>query len=84
MNTTMLTGPLDLPIDKNDVEIAAKKLKNARVAGIDSIPGELIKYGPPELHKQIADILNRSFEHNIDLNQLHTGILIVLQKEGKP
>ena len=77
-------GRLEKPIDKNEIERAAKGLKNGRAAGPDSIQGELLKYAPNELHHLIADILNRSFELNEDLKQLHQGTLIPLQKEGKP
>lgn len=67
---------LEKPIDKNELcwaeaERAAKGLKNGRAAGPDNIQGELVKYVPSELHHLIADILNRSFELNQDLKQMH-------------
>ena len=55
-----------------------------RASGPDGIPGELSKYGCPQLFEEISNILNRSFEQNIELEQLHKETLIVLQKEGKP
>ena len=63
--------------------VHSKFFKNGRATGPDGIPGELLKYGPPTLHKNIADILNQMMAKGEDLD-LGNGTLIVLQKPGKP
>ena len=83
MPTTTKVGPLENPITTAEVSQAIRKLKNGRATGPDGIPGELLKYGPPSLHKNIADILNQMMEKGEELD-LGNGTLIVLQKPGKP
>ena len=80
---TQATGALQDPITPSEVQEAMKSLNNNRAAGSDAIPGELLKYGPPELSKQLAEILNSAIENNEDL-ELERGTLVVLNKPGKP
>ena len=56
--------PLDRPITKFEVEIAAKRLKNGKANGPDNMPNELIKYGGLPLCDHYARIINSSFEVN--------------------
>jgi len=60
-----------------------KKLNNARACGYDSLPGELLKYAADQLHAPLAALFNQSLEHGQPL-ELGRGILILLQKPGKP
>ena len=74
---------LNTPITTEEVIKATKKLRNGRAVGPDGIPGELLKYGPASLSKNLADIFNKMFEDGEDLELGH-GTLIVLPKPGKP
>ena len=74
--------PLNNPISCEEVSDAVRKLNNNKSAGNDSISAEMIKYGPPELHNQIAPTINNIFEKHEDLH-LGEGILVALQKPGK-
>lgn len=41
---------LDEPVSLEEVTLAIKQQKNNRAVGVDSIPGELLKYGGEDLH----------------------------------
>ena len=70
------------PISISEVTKAVKSMKNGKSCGEDEVYVELIKYGPAELHQQIADILNNS--HNGEYPaELTTGLLAAMQKPGK-
>ena len=45
---------LNAPISQKEVEIAVKRLKLRKAAGIDNIPAEVLKYSACMLHKMIA------------------------------
>ncbi len=76
--------PLMIPITKEEVEAAAKKLRNGRACGKDQIPGELLKYGGDELHEQIAELINGIFTNKSSLTAIGEGLLMPLKKPGKP
>jgi len=76
-------GPLEQPILPDEVKKAAKRLKNNRAAGPDNIPAELIKYAPEEFFVYLAEVLNQCIETGERLT-LNEGVLIPLQKPGKP
>ena len=63
-----------------------KKLNNARACGYGSLPGELLKYAADQLDAPLAALFNQSLEHGqpLELVELGRGILILLQKPGKP
>ena len=71
------------PFTAVEIEKAAKKLKNGKSPGPDSVELELIKYAPVELHGQIADIFNRVAETGESVVELVLGCLRPLQKPGK-
>ena len=47
------------PFTAEEIETATKRLKNNKSPGVDNINAELLKYGPNELHGEIANIFNR-------------------------
>ena len=47
------------PFMAEEIETATKCLKNNKSPGVDNINPELLKYGPNELHGEIANIFNR-------------------------
>ena len=75
--------PLHQPIEASEVNSAMKKLNNACACGYDSLPGELLKYAADQLDAPLAALFNQSLEHGQPL-ELGRGILILLQKPGKP
>lgn len=53
---------LDEPLLRDEVISAIRQQQNNRAAGIDLIPGELIKYGGEELHTSIWRFFERMWE----------------------
>jgi len=76
--------PLDNPITAEEIHAASKKLNNGRATGIDQISAEFIKYAPNQLHQSLANIINDIFTTHTHLDALGAGILIPLNKPGKP
>ena len=68
----------------DEIQRAAKNMKNSKSAGIDGIIAEYIKYGPEELHQLIANLLTKTAETGEYPEELITGILSALPKPGKP
>ena len=62
---------------------AIDKLNNNRAAGPDRISAELIKYSPQEINTMIKDILKECIENHQPID-VGSGILVALQKPGKP
>ena len=71
------------PITDKEVKKAIDKLNNNRAAGPDRISEELIKYAPQEINTMIKDILNECIENHQPID-VGSGILVALQKPGKP
>ena len=76
--------PLVCPITKEEVEKAAKKLKNGKTNGPDSTPNELLKYACDSFYSTYASILNRCFEENQFLDSVGQRYITPLQKPPKP
>ena len=57
-----------------EIETAAKKLKNKETAARDEVSAELIKYGSRELYKQIASLLNATSETGDYPEEIKRGI----------
>ncbi|GFR86817.1 very-long-chain enoyl-CoA reductase [Elysia marginata] len=76
-------GKLHQTITKKEVKKSFDNLNNNRAPGEDGIHAELLQYGTQELNKEIAKILNQTFERheNLDIN---AGELIAIPKPGKP
>ncbi len=67
----------------DEIEKAARSLKNNKSTGIDNIKAELIKYAPNNVHKLIADIYNETAKSGGYPEELVAGILTPIQKPGK-
>ena len=76
--------PMQQPFTAEEVKTAANRLKNNKSAGIDDITAEHLKHAPQEVYQEIADIFNNIAETGEFPVELNTGILIPLQKPGKP
>ena len=66
-----------------EIETAAKKLKNNKAAGRDEVSVELIKYGCRELYQQVASLLNATSEKGDYSEEIRRGILTPLAKLPK-
>ena len=73
---------LHQPFTTEEISQAARRMKNGSSPGCDDINGEYIKYASAEIHKYIADTLNRTFETGKPIEELQLGILTPLQKPG--
>ena len=58
INPTKLTTPFTA----SEISTCVNKLRNNKSTGPDNLPAELIKVAPPEVHEQIALILNTAAE----------------------
>ena len=70
-------------ITGSEVGNALKKMKNNKSGGCDNIKAELLKYGDPVLHGEIAKIINNTLNNGTCPKEIRLGILIPLQKPGK-
>ena len=75
--------PLQEPISPEEVTSALKKLNNGRATGRDKISGEFLKYGGPQLIKQLSKQFNHIFSEHQHMPSIGEGILIALNKPGK-
>ena len=71
------------PFSLNEIKSAVKRLKNGKSPGVDDMNAEMLKHAPDEVHKAIAEILNKSVETDDYLKLLKIGILTPLQKPPK-
>ena len=71
------------PFTDEEIQKAAKKLKNGKITGPDEVELELIKYAPLSIHNEIADIFNNVTRTGEQVTELILGILRPLQKPGK-
>jgi hypothetical protein len=76
--------PLNTPVSRSEVAIAARSLKNNRATGPDGIQNELLKYGGESLHTTYSSIINNCFETNTHLHKVGEAIITPLQKPKKP
>lgn len=74
---------LATPINTEEIQEAASRLRNRRALGPDAIAGELIKYGGNTLHEIIANMINNIFERHETISEIKEGYLYPLNKSGK-
>lgn len=72
------------PFTDLEIEDAIKSLKNNKSPGIDDINAELLKYGPEDIHHEIASIFNDMAKTGEVPSEIRQGILIPIPKPGKP
>ena len=71
------------PFTATEIQKAASRLKNNTSPGIDEIYTEMIKYGPPEVFEEMANIYNEISNTGNHPKELIQGIIAPLQKPGK-
>ena len=62
--------------------ICSKKLNNNRAADYNLLTTEMVKYGPPQVHNEIKDILNQCLEKQEKID-VGSGLLVLLPKPNK-
>ena len=74
---------LTRPITPKEVTLAIGKLNTGRASGHDDIPAEFLKCSAELLSHTIANIFNDALQHH-ELLDIGKGVLILVQKPGKP
>ncbi len=74
------------PVTHEEVTETAASLCNYCARGPDGVPNELVKYAcqNEDTAKSVAHLLNSAVEGNFHLAALGDGLLIPIQKAGKP
>ena len=80
---TGVPSPLTMPITPGEVQRAISKLNSGRACGHDDLPADLLKSTADLIAPAIAAIFNDALEHHESLDT-GKGVLILLQKPGKP
>ena len=76
-------SPLTMPITPVEVQRAISKLNSGRACGHDDLPADLLKSTADLIAPSIATLFNDALEHHEPLD-IGKGVLILLQKPGKP
>lgn len=79
-----LSGALKNPLNVKEALIAISAIHNGRATGSDGIAGEYIKYGGEAMAQQVVSLVNNIFITKRLVPELCEGILIPLNKPGKP
>lgn len=74
--------PLNTPITIEEVKNCLALMSNGKAPGFDGVNAELLKYGPPVLHRHLCRILNEIFcgKGNKDIGK---GVIVPINKPGK-
>ena len=80
---TGVPSPLTRPITPVEVQRAISKLNSGRACGHDDLPANLLKSIADLIAPSIAANFNDALEHHESLDK-GKGVLILLQKPGKP
>ena len=80
---TGVPSPLTMPITPVEVQRAISKLNSGRACGHDDLPADLLKSTADLIAPSIATIFNDALEYHEPLD-IGKGVLILLQKPGKP
>ena len=75
---------MTVPFTSDEIEKIVKKMKPNKSPGCDEVSVELIKYAPNEVHAHIAEIFNHLASEGDCPKEINHGILVPLQKPGKP
>ena len=70
------------PFTSNEIKKAVSKMKMNKSPGCDEIPVEI--YAPDCVYESFAEIFNQIASDGDCLKEINHGILVPLQKPGKP
>ena len=82
LNFTSIEEEESLPILRTEVEAATRSLKRGKSAGVDNIPGELIRAGGESLLDFLTRICNKIWQTGEWPNAWTTSLVITLPKKG--
>ena len=74
---------MTIPFTGEEIRKASKGIKNGKASGPDDLNPEFIKYAPPEIHTEMAEIYNKMAETGEHPKEINHSILSPLQKPGK-
>lgn len=80
-----LPDELDLnmgPISISETQMAIKKLRNRKAAGLDCIAPELLKHSGPAVERALTDLFNECWLIEAALRDQRDGVIIKLPKKG--
>ncbi|XP_072395185.1 trypsin-like [Diabrotica undecimpunctata] len=80
--TPEVTTNEEINIEEEEVKEALRKLENRKSPGEDRIPNELLKYGLPDLTKQLLKLIQKILEQNRMPQKWRSSILIPLFKKS--
>ncbi|XP_071789623.1 uncharacterized protein [Asterias amurensis] len=70
------------PISREEIEIAIRRLKSGKAAGLDnSTTPDILKYGGSFMRETIHTICSKVFSEKIALSQLKTNLIIPIPKK---
>ena len=72
------------PFTSDEIKKAVSKMKMNKSPGCDEKPVELIMYAPNCVYESIAEIFNQIASDGDCSKEINHGILVSLQKSGKP
>ena len=75
--------PINVPVSKDEVEKAVRKLKNNKTSGEDRITDKLIKCAPDIVKEKSCNTYNKMFENHCDEINVGKSNLLPLQKRNK-
>jgi hypothetical protein len=79
--TEALEENVELDIDKMDIELAIKELKNYTAPGADGLPGEVFKYGGDILNKYLYKLISEIWTKEIPADW-KVGLICLIYKKG--
>ena len=72
------------PFTATEVHAAIRSLKNGKSPGVDGLTAEQLKNCPAVTYEMIADVMNKMAQTGEHPQEIKQGLLIPLQKPGKP
>ena len=79
----MYAGEMKTPFTTEEIEKASKSMNNQKSDGENGLNAEYVKYGPPEIHNEIATLQNTIARTGKYPAEIKSGILTPLSKPGK-
>ena len=75
---------LEEPFTTIEIEVVVKQLARNKASGPDGLPNEFLQSQWPIIKEDICHIVQRFYEHNIDLANVNKANVIMIQKKEAP